>query len=263
MDLPLVLLLHSSVSSSRQWRKLQASLEGRYRTLSVDLLGYGETPYPHRAARPFHIEEELAHLERAIAGVDAPIHIAGHSYGGAVGIKFALRHPARVRSVYAHEPVLFRLLEPECHAEWNEIRSVATTVAGYIADANPGAAMETFLDYWSGPGTWNEIPTERREPFLRAAPKLLLDFEALLTDCETIEAYRDPPWPILITAGDRGPMPARKVASLLAEALPPESVRILSGWGHMAPLTHSGQVNAAIAGHLDRAEREPCPISIA
>ena len=41
-----VLLLHSSASSSAQWRALTEILRGRWRVLAPDLPGYGQTDQP-------------------------------------------------------------------------------------------------------------------------------------------------------------------------------------------------------------------------
>ena len=41
---PLVVLVHSSVSGARQWRRLMENLEGDFRVRALNLFGYGDTP---------------------------------------------------------------------------------------------------------------------------------------------------------------------------------------------------------------------------
>jgi pimeloyl-ACP methyl ester carboxylesterase len=52
-----VLLLHSSGSSSAQWRALMERLSARFRVVAPDLYGYGGTAlWPGRG--PFHLAHE-------------------------------------------------------------------------------------------------------------------------------------------------------------------------------------------------------------
>src|SRR5204863_6489815 len=41
---PVVMLVHSSVSGARQWRRLMDDLKGQFRVRAVNLFGYGKTP---------------------------------------------------------------------------------------------------------------------------------------------------------------------------------------------------------------------------
>jgi hypothetical protein len=51
--------------------------------------------------------------------------------------------------------------------------------------------------------------------------------------------------------GKRSPESAREVARLLIPVLPRVTVREFDDLGHMGPVTHPGQVDAAIADFLD------------
>jgi pimeloyl-ACP methyl ester carboxylesterase len=41
---PVVMLVHSSVSGARQWRRLMGDLKNQFRVRAVNLFGYGKTP---------------------------------------------------------------------------------------------------------------------------------------------------------------------------------------------------------------------------
>ena len=41
---PVVMLVHSSVSGARQWRRLMGELKDQFRVRAVNLFGYGKTP---------------------------------------------------------------------------------------------------------------------------------------------------------------------------------------------------------------------------
>jgi pimeloyl-ACP methyl ester carboxylesterase len=105
---PTVVLLHSSGSSGRQWETLSARMRARYRVVTVDAHGHGMTPeWP--SDRPLRLEDDMA-LTEPLFGAAGRIHLVGHSYGGVLALKLALKHSSRVASVAVFEPVFLRLL---------------------------------------------------------------------------------------------------------------------------------------------------------
>jgi len=78
-----VVCIHASASSSGQWRQLMEQLAGRFRSLAVDLYGYGQSvPWPDE--RPLSLADEAALIEPVFEAVGDRFHVIGHSYGGAV-----------------------------------------------------------------------------------------------------------------------------------------------------------------------------------
>src|SRR5689334_142904 len=105
--LPLV-LGHSTAASSGQWRDLIKRMSGRYRVIAPDHTGYGRT-----ASYSGHIpliELELAIVEALLHLLSHPAHLVGHSFGGSVLTRTAVRMPEKVRSLTLYEPSLFYLL---------------------------------------------------------------------------------------------------------------------------------------------------------
>src|SRR5688500_8144877 len=91
---PLVICLHASASTSRQWQPLADDLGNAFEVATPDLLGHGDA-VPWRGK---HAGVLLADVTRvlAIAGSSARrIHLVGHSYGGAVALRAALLDPDR------------------------------------------------------------------------------------------------------------------------------------------------------------------------
>src|SRR5687768_12960182 len=108
-DGPAVLCLHSTGSSSRQWTRLTERLSKRFRVISADLISHGRSRSWARGEAPT-LDAELDALSTVLESEAGAVHVVGHSYGGAVAIRLALRHPGRVATVSVFEPVMFRQL---------------------------------------------------------------------------------------------------------------------------------------------------------
>lgn len=99
-DGPPAVLLHGFGASSYSWRRVQERLaEAGYRTLAVDLRGFGvsERP-PSKAAYSRYRQGEIVVELLDELGLDRA-HLVGHSYGGSISIALAARAPERLRSL--------------------------------------------------------------------------------------------------------------------------------------------------------------------
>ena len=118
---PVVVCLHSSGSSSGQWRRLIESQQAAHRFIAFDFHGHGRSP--DFAGDAYELRSESEAVFSSLPPSREPIHLVGHSYGGAVALDLAVRYPGRFASVTVFEPVLFALLDPGS-AEFAEITSV-------------------------------------------------------------------------------------------------------------------------------------------
>ena len=104
-----ILCLHCSGGSGRQWRALTSPLTAHFDVRAPDLIGYlnsGGWPTGARVS----LDDEAERLLALLVDTDEPVHLLGHSYGGAVALQMALRWPERIASLTLYEPVRFGLL---------------------------------------------------------------------------------------------------------------------------------------------------------
>lgn len=246
-----VVALHCSGSSGRQWDPYAERLPAGLRLTAPDLLGSGRDPAWTPGA-PVTLEAEARRVLAAFPADGAPVHLIGHSYGGAVALEVALRWPEKVRTLTLYEPVRFALLG---HAETAGIGRLIVEVGTRIAQlADSGRLHESaamFVDYWSGRGTWDKLPAPRRQVFADRMRKVAAEFGALFNDTTPPEAYGQLAMPMRLIAGMRSPLPARKVVEQLAIRCRQAAVVHLAGLGHMGPVTHP----ARVAPHL---VMQPC-----
>jgi pimeloyl-ACP methyl ester carboxylesterase len=248
-----VVCVHASASSSGQWRSLMERLAPRFRSLAVDLYGYGQSP-PWSDKRPMSLADEAGLIQSVLEiGCTRP-HLVGHSYGGAVALKAALLRPARLRSLVLFEPVWFALLlsEDARQPAAREILAVRDDTVAAVDRGDVDGAGARFVDYWMGAGTWAAMPSSRRQAVATAMPKVKAEWQAVFSETTPLSAFAALDVPTLCIVGTNSPAAARGVARLLARTLPVVTTIELEGVGHMAPITHPDRVNALIAGYLER-----------
>lgn len=240
------ILLHSSASTRGQWRSLTEVLQGHRRVLVPDLRGYGESD-----ARPLepNLADEAAIIAALAGRSGGPVDLVGHSFGGAVALRFAVERPELVRSLTLIEPVAFHLLRADrASREWllAEVQAVAAAVA---RDRN-GGGMQRFVDYWNGSGTWAGLPEDRRSDLSRLAATVVGDFAATLAEAIPLETYRQIQAPALLFRGSLSAAPTQRLVGLLGSTLPNARVCTVPGAGHMLPLSHRDFVNREIMKHV-------------
>lgn len=97
-DAPLVVLLHGFADFWWTWRhQLPALADAGFRTVAVDLRGYGDTDTPPRGYDGWTLAGDIAGLIRAMGHTDATL--IGHADGGLVCWATTLLHPRLVRSI--------------------------------------------------------------------------------------------------------------------------------------------------------------------
>ena len=246
-----VVCIHSSASSSGQWRALMERLADRFRVLAVDLYGSGKTA-AWVPDRPMYLDDELALLSPVFQAAGECFHLVGHSFGGAVALKAALAGRDRLISLVLYEPVLFSVLvadAPESPAA-REILAVRDDTVRLVDEGDLVASAQRFIDYWMGEGAWAATPEARRPALAAAMRSVKPEWHAAFHEPSTLDAFAAVDVPTLFLTGTRSKASARAVARLLTAVLPRVRMEEIEGVGHMAPLTHPDRVNPLIERFL-------------
>jgi pimeloyl-ACP methyl ester carboxylesterase len=245
-----VILLHSSGSSARQWEGLIEALRPRYRVRAVEFHGHGMRA-PRDAISPMRLADDAALVSPLLHEAGAA-HVVGHSYGAAVALKLASMHSARVRSLVAYEPVLFRWLLDDAGSAspLQDILSVVQSMREGLARGDERSAARLFVDCWSGKGSWDALPGSRQGPIATRMHAVLQHFDALFAEPLAGWQVASLGMPMLFLSGACTVPAARRIAELSRLAVPHARHAVLAGMGHMGPITHASAVNHWIAGFL-------------
>lgn len=244
---PPVVLVHSSASGNRQWRKLMALLAADHRVLAPNLRGYGGTT-PWDAERRQTLADAAEVVTALCATLDGPLRLVGHSWGGAAALWAAARLGPRVSHLVLHEPMLAGLLHGP-GPEADEMQAMLATVRRHGAARDwPGLAAR-FTDYFNGEGAWDATAPERRAAIAAALPPNVAEWEASTQPMRADDFAGVAARGLLL----RGPLtrPAlRAMTELLRQGDVRWAVEDLPAGGHMAPLTHADMFNRRVADFL-------------
>lgn len=94
-----LLLIHGSgpgVSAFANWRLVMPAFAARRRVIAPDMVGFGFTDRPANPA--YTLDNWVAHAIGLLDALALPqVDLVGNSFGGALSLAVAIRHPQRVR----------------------------------------------------------------------------------------------------------------------------------------------------------------------
>jgi pimeloyl-ACP methyl ester carboxylesterase len=255
-DRETVVLLHGSASNSALWRHTKSALQSRYRCIAPDLIGYGSSAaWPQRAA--FGLDAELRAIEPLLRCCADTLHLVGHSYGGVLALHLALADPGRVQSLTLIEPVFFAALKYA--GDWSSYFEFCRVRDEFVTALTRGErelAMHRFVDFWVGSDAWVGLPADARASMLKAADKIVLDWQASFAADPGRARLCALAVRTLLVRGSDSPRPMRSLVDALHTIMPGSGRTVVEGANHLLPLTHASALTSAILSNLRaRAQR--------
>ena len=243
-------LLHGSASSGALWHHTKGALQSRYRCIAPDLVGYGSSAaWPQQAA--FGLGAELRAIEPLLQCCADTFHLVGHSYGGVLALHLALADPGRVQSLTLIEPVFFAALTYA--GDWSsyfEFCRVRDEFVAALARGDREVAMRRFVDFWMGNDAWAGLPAGTRANMLKAADKIVLDWQASFAADPGSARLSALEVRTLLVRGSDSPRPMRSLVDALHAIMPGSARSVVEGANHLLPLTHADVLTSAILSTL-------------
>lgn len=251
-----VVALHCSFGSGRQWAKLAAELGAGARLIAPDLIGYGN--HACTFDLPMTLAQEVACLRGTLDEASGPIHLVGHSYGGAIAFRIAAdpAYEHRIRSLTLIEPVLPTLLR-ESGPDRRLYDRFAELAAELRQDIQGDAVLEAidkFSEFWCGSGPREELPPAARIRMIERAERLTFDFASAFAEENVTVAAASLRIPVLLFSGGQSPNLTQRIVRRLAAVMDGADMRHLPDAGHMLAMTHAGIINPVISAHIARAD---------
>ncbi|MEO1138977.1 MAG: alpha/beta hydrolase [Pseudomonadota bacterium] len=247
-----VIALHCSGANGSQWNHLTSVL-GRDATLFAPTLAGPEAAVAGWSMRSYSLAEEARPLVDHLRKAPRPVHLVGHSYGGALALHIARHYPEHVASLCLYEPTSFSLLArsgPKDQSLYREIETLAISMDEGLEEGHAAYVAEVFTDFWGGLGAWWALSVERQQQLMAWVPKVALDFGALLYEPQGPGLRRS--LPVTLQSGAQTRDHAKRIVALLAKEAPQANLVELAGAGHLGPFTFRDKVSGIIKDHIEK-----------
>lgn len=229
---PALLLVHGFGQSSYVWRFVCEAL-GEYRTITVDLKGFGASDKPVDGKySPLDQAELVGRFVEALALEN--FTLIGHSFGGAVSLQLVTQYSLRLRSLVLMDsaafpqrlPYFMRLFRPPVLGELTTglgPARIGAHVAMRLAYRNRHAAtadaIGQYADAFASPGG--------RQAMLATARQMVpADMAAFTAGYGSISV------PTLIIWGRQDPIVPLSVGERLARTIPGSRLEVVEDCGH-------------------------------
>lgn len=207
-DGEIVLMLHGNPSWSFYWRHLVLGLRDRYRCIVPDHIGMGLSDKPGDADYTYTLQSRVDDLTRLIdtLGIDGPLTLAVHDWGGMIGFGWALSHEAQVRRMLITNTAAFPLPAAK-PLPWQlklgrDMKLGALMIRGFNAFA-AGAARD---------GVIRKMPADVRRAYEAPYDSWANRISTLRFVQDIPLAEGDPAWTLVNAAGKRLPAYADRPA---------------------------------------------------
>ena len=204
-----------------------------YRTApECRVLGTWETPLAKATRLGVFVDTSVSeHADDAAALLDAlratPAIVIGRSYGGAVALDLAMRHPAHVPAPVLLEPAPLTALAPAMAALDERVRGRARDVA---ATDGPDAVGRAFIGEVLGPSAWDSFRVDPPRVHRNSAAILAeLDGEPRAIDAAALAGIDKPTF--VVAAADSHDA-FRAVTDTIVAAMPDAHLVHVAG-GHL------------------------------
>lgn len=246
-----VVLIHSSVAGAKQWRGLMKVLAEDYHVVAINLFGYGTTP-GWNEGKPQTLRDQAQLVEAFLPADGSKVSIVGHSFGGSVAMKAAQLYKDRVRRLVLIEPNPFYLLREQGYLDaYDEAVNLRDTIKECGGADRWEVAAEKFANYWAGPGSWNEMPDDRKTKFAQALKPNFFEWDAVMhEDTPLIEWSQVLPRDTTVISSADTVRSIKKIVELMEGHFPEWTFDTVAQGGHMAIMSKPDEVNPIVARAL-------------
>lgn len=220
--------IHGMCGNANVWDGQVRMLADQLHCVTYDRRGHTRSPLGEIAERTVELHaDDAAGLIRELR--IAPCLLIASSGGARIGVDLIRRFPELFSAAVLSEPPIFGL-DPEQGGR-QIMADLQPSLEAAFRKNDPRAAVDAFFDYMC-PGLWRAIDDDGREPYRANHGELLPDlqmppYEITTDDLGQIET------PCAIVSGSESHPVLRRVAQVIADALPNATLVVLRGVGHV------------------------------
>jgi pimeloyl-ACP methyl ester carboxylesterase len=259
-----VVLVHGSWGDHHNWDTVVPALSRSFRVLTFDRRGHSQSA---REDAPGTVHDDVADLAALLEALDfAPAHVVGNSFGALITLRLACERPDVFRSLTAHEPPLFGLLEGDAmlQAPLAAMEQRVGAVAELLRSGQINAGARLFVETIAfGPGAWEGLPEQMRQTFMRNALTWYDELQEPGWNRLDLDRLRRFTKPALLTRSDQSPPFFPAVVAQVARALPHASQHLFAGAGHVPHVEQPAVYVERVTRFIAAVERRPAVSRVA
>jgi len=250
-----VILVHGGLGDYRTWAAQMTPLSKYFRVIAYSRRFH----FPNKWVGDASDYSLKLHAGDLIAFIHAlgrgPVHLVGHSYGGAVAAIAAAAHPELIRSLVLIEPRLLQLLPktPETDTYHAERRELTQRVLGLLRAGDEKQAVKSFLTFTRGAVGEEKISAsvlEVMEDNVHTLRPMLAAVEPPNTFvCEDAQRIRAP---VLLVSGELSPKIYAPLMTQLQKCLQKSEQVTISGSSHGVMQENPQDFNGTVLKFLRR-----------
>jgi pimeloyl-ACP methyl ester carboxylesterase len=243
-----IVLLHGFPFNRTLWREQVDALRSRYRVITIDLRGHGETTATREPATMEEMAADVAalldelHITRAVVG--------GLSMGGYVALAFYRLFPARVGALV--------LADTRAQADTDEARLAREETAGRALGEGMHIIADAMLPKLLAPSTHAERPeivARVREMILNTDPLgAAAALRGMAVRRDHTEFLREIDSPTLIVVGSLDPITPVADAELMHREIRGSRLEVIRGASHVSNVERPAEFNHALENFLRELE---------
>lgn len=242
---PAVVLLHGFPFNRTMWREQVEALQDRYRVITPDLRGHGETTVTQEPALMQDMADDVAALMDEL-GIER-FTLCGLSMGGYVAFAFYRRYPLRVRALV--------LADTKAEADTEEARENRERQALKALEEGMEGIADAMLPKILAPATIQERKdvTKRVRQMILTTPR-----QGAASALRGMAARPDQSYllpgilaPTLIIVGSEDQLTPPSVAQTMRREIRGSRLEIIEGAGHVSNIEKAESFNRALGDFLD------------
>ena len=244
---PVVVLIHGlGLARGVTWRAIAPALAGRYRVLSYDLPGHGETAPPEGPVTLTALSAQLVGLMDALGIARAAL--VGFSLGGMINRRCAMDHPGRVAA-------LAILNSP--HERDSQAQKMVEASARDSSAGGPAATIDAAIERWftaEFKSNSSDLVAEVRATVLASDPASYAAHRRVLAEGVTELIRPRPPisHPTLVMTCDHDSGSTPAMSHVIASEIAGAETVIVPGLRHLGLIEEPAAFTTPVLGFLDR-----------
>ncbi len=231
---PALFMIHGIGARRATFDGMVAGLKDRFTCITYDLRGHGLTPWD---AGRFDLDDLVDDLEalRSRLGIEAA-HFAGHSLGGMISPRYALRHPGRVLSLGLWSTAAFRTEDDSAKVKG---------VVAAMREKGIGAVLDTLTARWftdAFAAARPDVIEWRKRQVMETDPEVFLNVFDIYAECEMAPWLHEVTAPSQIITGEHDGGCNPRLNRLIHSALSGSELEILPELKHAIFIEATDQV---------------------